>query len=156
MRTAWRICKARHAASAFDGYGAKLNGGRWNSPGVATVYTASVAAQAMLEMLVHADATILSLSYVLVPVGIEDRFVTALDRSVLPSDWADDQSATRIVGDEWVATASSVALAVPSAILNTDVNYLLNPAHADMRHLRIGRPEPLIIDDRLKRLFAKT
>ena len=155
MRTAWRICKAKRAATAFDGYGAGLNGGRWNSPGVAMVYTASVAAQAMLEMLVHADATILSLSYVLIPVRFDDKYVTRLDRAVLGPDWTGDQNVTRRLGDAWIAGAASVALAVPSAILNTDVNYLLNPSHGDMRHLDIGRPEPLVIDDRLKQLFVK-
>lgn len=155
MRTAWRICKARHAATAFDGYGARLNGGRWNSPGVPMVYTASVAAQAMLEMLVHADAAILSLSYVLIPARFDDKRVTRLDRSTLAHDRADDQDVTRRVGDAWVSSSSSAVLAVPSAILNTDDNYLINPAHGDMRHIEIGKPEPLVIDDRLKRLFAK-
>ena len=28
------------------------------------------------------------------------------------------------------------------------------PRHTDMRHVRIGKPEPLVIDDRLKRLFG--
>ena len=156
MRTAWRICKAKHAGTAFDGYGARMYGGRWNSPGVPMVYAASVAAQAMLEMLVHADATILSLSYVLIPVRIADRLVTRLDRSALPADWADDQAATRALGDAWAVGRASVAWAVPSAILNTDDNYLLNPSHPDMRRVDIGSPEPLVIDDRLKRLFVKT
>jgi RES domain-containing protein len=31
--TAWRIVKARHTANAFDGEGARVEGGRWNSPG---------------------------------------------------------------------------------------------------------------------------
>ena len=155
MKTAWRICKAKHATTAFDGYGAKMYGGRWNSPGVPMVYTASVAAQAMLEMLVHADATILSLSYVLIPVSIEDRYITRLDRSILPSNWTNNRNATRQLGDAWVTEAASVVLSVSSAVLATDDNYLLNPAHRDMKHLKIGKPQPLLIDDRLKRLFVR-
>ena len=29
----WRLLKTKHAAHAFDGEGARLYGGRWNSPG---------------------------------------------------------------------------------------------------------------------------
>ena len=42
MPQAWRIVKAKHAASAFSGKGAADSGGRWNSRGVAVVY-ASIA-----------------------------------------------------------------------------------------------------------------
>ena len=37
--TTWRIVKARHADGAFDGEGARSEGGRWNSPGTPVVYT---------------------------------------------------------------------------------------------------------------------
>jgi len=40
MPKSWRILKSAHAATAFDGEGARLYGGRWNSPGTAVVYTA--------------------------------------------------------------------------------------------------------------------
>ena len=155
MRTGWRICKAKHAATAFDGYGARRFGGRWNSPGVAMVYTASVAAQAMLEMLVHADATLVSLSYVLIPVRFDDALLTRVDPATLPSTWATHERVTRKVGDGWIAAAASAVLAVPSAILNTDDNYLLNPAHPDFPKLEIGKPEDLAIDERIRRLFNK-
>ena len=35
MLRAWRIVKSKHVASAFDGEGARIIGGRWNSPGTA-------------------------------------------------------------------------------------------------------------------------
>jgi RES domain-containing protein len=40
-------------------------------------------------------------------------------------------------------------LAVPSAIVPRETNYLLNPAHPDFRRLRIGRPEPFSLDPRM-------
>jgi RES domain-containing protein len=53
MPEAWRIVKARHAATAFSGKGAADNGGRWNSRGVAVVYASITKSLAVLESLVH-------------------------------------------------------------------------------------------------------
>ena len=57
MTRAWRIIKSRFAAEAFSGEGARLYGGRWNSPGTAMVYTAGSVSLATLELLVHLDNT---------------------------------------------------------------------------------------------------
>lgn len=156
MTTAWRICKAKYAATAFDGQGAKATGGRWNPPGTAVVYASAAASQAVLEILAHADSTILSLSYVLIPVQFDDSLVSVIDPATLPSNWFDDQSATRDIGAAWVRSSTSAILRVPSAILSVEHNYLLNPAHADFRQVQIGPPQPLMIDERIRNLFAST
>ena len=53
MRTGWRIVKTKYAAQAFDGEGARLYGGRWNSPGLRMVYNSENVALAALEILRH-------------------------------------------------------------------------------------------------------
>ena len=55
MPRAWRLVKARHAAGAFDGEGARLHGGRWNSRGARVVYVSSSRSLAALELLVHLE-----------------------------------------------------------------------------------------------------
>jgi hypothetical protein len=50
--TAYRITKARFAASIWSGNGARDHGGRWNSKGVSVVYTAQNRSLAALEQLV--------------------------------------------------------------------------------------------------------
>jgi RES domain-containing protein len=144
-----------HSANAFDGRGAKLSGGRWNSAGKGVVYTAAAASQALLEMLVHADATIISLSYVLIPVTFDEKLVTILDRNILPNDWRVNQLSTRRLGDAWLDSAKSVILSVPSAILDVDQNFLINLTHPDMKQLTMGSPQPLTIDARIKAIYAK-
>ena len=42
MPEAWRIVKARHAATAFSGEGAQKSGGRWNSRGIAVALPRTV------------------------------------------------------------------------------------------------------------------
>ena len=50
MRVA-RLAKRKYAT--LDGEGAKISGGRWNSPGTALAYTASCSALCALEYLSH-------------------------------------------------------------------------------------------------------
>lgn len=52
-------------------------------------------------------------------------------------------------GSAWLRAARSAVLEVPSAIVSTEKNYLLNPSHRDFSKLRIGRPLPFVFDPRL-------
>jgi RES domain-containing protein len=151
LLTAWRIVKKRHAANPFDGEGARLFGGRWNSPGVAVVYAASTRSLATLEMAVHFDRATLLASFVLIPCEFGDRLVTAVDRGVLPSQWrlAPPSPALAAIGDAWVKRAQSAVLAVPSAIIEEETNFLLSPAHPDFSQITIGQPQDFEFDQRL-------
>ncbi len=151
MLTAWRIVKKRYAANAFDGEGARLSGGRWSSPGVPVVYVASTRSLAALEMAVHLDRSTLLASFVLIPCHFDERLVTAVDRSRLPAYWRRDPPPPELagVGDAWVKEARSAVLAVPSAIIDEETNFLLNPVHPDFSQIRIGDPQEFEFDQRL-------
>ena len=146
-----RIVKARHAAQAFSGEGAKRFGGRWNGPGVAMVYTAGSASLAILEMLVHLPAHELLKRYVLFDVTFDDSLVTAIHPATLPRVWrrSPPPIAVQHIGDKWIAGGRSVILRVPSVVVPTESNYLLNPAHPDFATLVIGPRHAVQIDPRL-------
>ena len=72
MSTFFRLVKARYADQAFDGEGAKLSGGRWNSKGVAVVYAADSIALAALELLIHLHSHEILNSYRLYRIEIGD------------------------------------------------------------------------------------
>jgi RES domain-containing protein len=149
--TAWRIVKARHAAQAFDGEGARVGGGRWNSPGTAIVYTSQSAALAALELLVHLGRSSTLLAYVTIPCTFDEGLVTRVDRSRLPRKWRSYPAPPelQVIGDEWVRNGTSAVLDVPSAVIETDSNYLLNPRHRDFRAIRVMAPQPFEFDLRL-------
>jgi RES domain-containing protein len=150
--TAWRIAKRKHARTAFTGEGARLFGGRWNNPGTSIVYTAQSQSLAVLEMLVHLDSPALLEKYVLFEVGIDDSLIAHVDPSQLPRDWRVDPSPprARAIGDDWTDSAASAVLRVPSALIPTENNFLLNPRHKDFPSLHIGKPMPFRFDRRLK------
>ena len=148
---AWRIVQRRFVKSAFTGEGARRFGGRWNSPGRVAVYTAASQALAALEMLVHLETQQLLQEYVAIPVAIPEKFIHRVRLFDLPRNWnaypATD--ATRALGDEWIARAASPALQVPSTVIPSEHNFLLNPAHGHFRKLRIGKARRFRFDPRL-------
>lgn len=149
---AYRIVKDRLAKDAFTGEGARLYGGRWNSPGRPVVYTASSASLAMLEMLVHLEARDLLRKYVLMEVEFHDSLVTAVNPQSLPGDWRSSPPAPEVqqFGDDWAASNNSAVLRVPSVIVPRESNYLLNPRHPQYGEITIGKKQPIEFDPRLK------
>lgn len=153
MIRAYRLCKTRHAATAFSGEGARINGGRWNSPGKAVVYTASSLSLATLEVLVHLeDPEVFGNLFSWASLEIPPYTLETLPLETLAAGWNNDSSRiSRAIGDAWLRETRSAALAVPSAVTPGEWNYLLNPAHPDLPKILIGPPQTFRPDPRLLR-----
>lgn len=149
---AWRIVRAKLAANAFDGEGARLFGSRWTSPGVRVVFAAESRALAMLEMLVHLGDEWSHLRYVLFEVDIDERDVERLDDATLPAEWRRFPAphGLRALGDAWAASKRSLAWSVPSAVVPQERNLVLNPAHPRFAELAPRGPVPIDLDPRLR------
>ncbi len=67
-----------------------------------------------------------------------------------PSNWrALGSPEAASAGGHWLRSKGSAALLrVPSALVPREVNYLVNPKHADSSRLIVGDPEPLERDAR--------
>ena len=145
----YRIIKTKWAASAFDGEGARRNGGRWNSVGTRMVYTAGSRSLAALEVLVHLEGP--ARGYSLVQCEFPESFVEELAAAKLPAAWRASPAAPALaaLGDGWVARGSSVVLSVPSVVTPEERNYLLNPLHPRFAQVTIHAPEPFPYDERL-------
>lgn len=137
---------------AFDGEGARIEGGRWNSPGTPMVYTSESAALAALELLVHLGQGPILSAYVLIPCRFDEGLLTRLDRSRLPRDWRSYPAPPelRSMGERWAKRGESAVLEVPSAIIDTESNYLINPRHKDFRAIDVMKPVAFEFDARLR------
>jgi RES domain-containing protein len=145
----FRIADGRHPI--WDGTGAALIGGRWNSPGKPVIYGSLGFACAMLEILAHASIGRIPSThrYVLadVPEGIS---VERHDAAILPDGWdAESLAVSRKFGDQWLTECRSLVLLVPSVVARIEFNALVNPAHPEATYLKISEPEPVIWDRRL-------
>lgn len=150
MPDGWRLVKSIHAATAFSGEGAARHAGRWNSYGRRVVYASASRALAILETLVHLDLPIRH-HYALVQFTFAESLLRPLTLNSLPPDWRADppSRSSQRLGDLWLTTQRSAILAVPSAVIPAEVNYLLNPAHPDFTKIAIGKPEAFTLDPRL-------
>ncbi|MDQ6827530.1 MAG: RES family NAD+ phosphorylase [Gemmatimonadota bacterium] len=145
----WRIANARYPA--LDGEGARLWGGRWNSPGRPVVYTSSTAALAVLEKLVWVDPDDvpddLELFELFLPDAVTHERIDAPD---LPDGWTEAGSPVCIErGDAWLAAMTAAVLVVPSAVLPEETNALINPRHPEARLARVLSSRLFSFDVRL-------
>ncbi|MGH9459477.1 MAG: RES family NAD+ phosphorylase [Thermoanaerobaculia bacterium] len=150
-RRVWRMVKRMRAAGAFDGEGAQRTGGRWNSPGTPVVYTAEHISLAALELLVHLERAAVLDSYVVLPCDLPDSSVETLDRRLLPRHWRTSPAPAELqrLGDAWARARRSVALEVPSAVVELEHNVLLNPQHPDFAKVQFGDAFSFAFDPRL-------
>lgn len=129
--TAFRLVKRKFQESAFDGEGARLYGGRWNSPGNACVYVASSESLALLEIMVHLESYRMLNAYALLRLTLPKQSILSVGTEDLPENWreAPAPAETADLGDGWLASGQSLALALPSGVVPRELNYMLNPAH---------------------------
>jgi len=149
--TGWRIVTKEKAASAFDGEGARLYGGRWNSAGVPMVYASEHQSLAALEVRVHIDKTGMRKLYKCFAFQFDENLMEKLRVASLPRDWQQEPPPPSLqqLGDNWVKTGRSVILAVPSVVIPKELNYLISPRHPVFAKLKFQPPTDFAFDQRL-------
>ena len=134
----------------LSGNGASIYGSRWNSPGRQLIHASEYISLCMLESLVHFDKNSIPdnqyLMHISIP-GIEDP--KEMQHVKLKKDWQLYIEYTRWMGDQFIKAGGNLALKVPSAIVEQEYNFLINPLHADFKKVKISRTELLHLDTRL-------
>lgn len=147
----YRIERKKHIDTTLKGVGASLTEGfRWNSLNTCLVYTSKSRALAMLEVSVHLDLSEdLPTDRYYVEINIPDD-VEILELRVedLPKNWNAKPPIleTQFIGDDFVNGKSAAVLKVPSSIVPSEFNYLINPNHSDASKISIISKTQLIFD----------
>ena len=147
----YRLCRKNYAHD-LSGRGAEISGGRWNSKGVAALYTSSSRALCVMEILVHVPAGIIPKDYYLISIEFpDDILIKTIDVKKLPANWASNpiSAVTQRIGDTFFSGQKELVLKVPSAIIKDDWNYLINPTHKDFHQVKDLSSEPFGFDARL-------
>jgi len=107
---------------------------------------------AMLESLVQDEP--LRARYVMVSATLPKNLkIERVTPNQLPADWRDLEARENLqaIGTDWARRRSSSVLAVPSVVIPTETNYLLNPPHPSFARIEIGKPKAFVTDLRLIR-----
>lgn len=150
----FRLSKSKFSGD-LSGRGAEKAGGRWNSKGVAVIYTSETRALCSTEVAVHTPLGNMPLDYVITSIEIPDSIrIKELSKKELPADWKmlPHSHSTQQIGDQFVSEKKHLVLKVPSAVVQGEFNYLINPRHKDFSYISIKGTEPFSFD---KRLFIR-
>ena len=119
------------------------------------LYTSASLSLAALEIVVNLSSNNLDKSLFCTEIEFPENLeVTSLE--ALPDNWNafpySDQTVS--IGSKFIEE-NGLCLKVPSAIIPTEYNYLLNPLHDDFHKVKFLDARPLILDKRLVRNVIK-
>lgn len=146
----WRVSNKRYADSAFTGEGARLWGGRFNSPGTPAVYASGSLSLALLEILVQTSDRSYLDKMILFRVDIPQQLIHTPSRNELPNQWNRIPAGkiSQVFGDSWIVSRTSPVLRVPSVVVPQEFNYVINPQHDLFDKINISEPRSLPLDSR--------
>ena len=145
----YRITK-RTRANDLTGTGAALYPGRWNKQGTPVIYAGESKEIALLENLVHIPP-MLTPELDIVTLEIPGDSITELKPDDLPSNWYRFPAPTVLskIGQDWVDENESLFLKVPSSIIHSVSNYILNCKHPWFGSVKILEQKAFYLDTRL-------
>jgi RES domain-containing protein len=94
---------------------------------------------------------VLGHSSVVYRVEIPESLVAEIDPGALPTNWAAPIAPARLsaIGDAWLDEREKPVLRVPSAVVLSEPNFILNPEHPHFSRLSIGPEQRYAFDSRL-------
>lgn len=147
----YRLSKEKYKED-LSGMGAEKFGGRWNSKGTRMVYTSDSRALAKLEVAVNVALHRIPKNYFLTIIEIPDTEVADYNMKLLEGkNWKNNPPIkfTQSEGDNFVKSATHLALKVPSAVVEGDFNFIVNPEHSNINSIKIVSSEKFSFDMRL-------
>lgn len=149
----YRIGQTKYAG---DRKGSGVDG-RWNPVGQYVIYTGGSLALSCLEKLVHSSGTSLyagnfSVTIYTIPDKLKIKEITLGQLHRYDTEWHKvlNYPYTQAIGDVWLQGRETAVLKVPSAIIDLEYNYLLNPAHPEFDKIKIKEIKSFLFDRRLK------
>jgi RES domain-containing protein len=144
----YRLVRCNYAD--LSGTGSRLFGGRWNSEGRSLVYLTSSRSLGVLEALAHLNPTNLPIDYCMMTIEAPDN-ILVIDLKALPKNWHEfpEPNSLKQFGNAFLQENKYLFLKVPSAIVQEEFNYLMNPLHPKATEVKVLSVQPFHFDPRL-------
>ncbi|MEO6637454.1 MAG: RES family NAD+ phosphorylase [Ginsengibacter sp.] len=148
---AYRLATPQYAAD-LSGEGALIYGGRWNPVGFKALYTSESISLCLLKILARTRVKNTPVDYQLITLEFPENLLTVIKVSQLKEGWKSHVEYTQWIGEEFLKHNKSLVMQVPSAIVEKENNFILNPLHKDFSKLKIKESEALNLDKRLRQI----
>ena len=149
----YRITGAKHSGD-LTGTGAAVYGGRWNRKGTRVLYTGETKEIALLESIVHMPLMIVP-ELKIITLEIPDSSIMRIRAGGLPENWYEYPAPAILseIGEKWVKEGKTVALMVPSCVIHSANNVVLNCRHPEYARVNLTDSKEFHFDTRLKRIM---
>lgn len=148
----YRFSRKEHGGD-LSGKGAELYGGRWNSKGVPVTYCSESRALAVTEIVAYTPPGLIPEGYVLNIIEAPDdpSLICVVKTEDLPGDWKKypHRKETKFLGDTFLKENGCLMVKVPSALVDGEFNYLLNPRHPRFLEIKLLEVLPFNFNERL-------
>lgn len=146
----YRITKSKYADD-ISGNGASSYPGRWNKKGTRVLYTGSTKEIALLETIVHLPP-MMSPSLDILTIEVPNDSSSEYLVSDLPANWAHFPAPTILsdMGQKWIEELGTLYLKVPSSIIHSSINVIINCQHPRFEEVKLIDRRPFNFDSRLK------
>ena len=145
----YRLASSNYA-NDISGEGASIYGGRWNPVGIKALYASQNISLCILEILgkntKENQSSRLPAYYYRIAGSSYDH--NRLAR--LKPGWKQHIEYTQWIGEEFLKEDKSLVMQVPSAIVEKENNFLVNPLHKDFSRVKTISIEALDLDKRLQ------
>jgi RES domain-containing protein len=145
----YRLTPKKYATD-LSGMGAKLYGGRWNRVGISILYTSENLSLSVLENIVHINNPTLLPTFRAITIEIPDSF-KEYSTDDFSDNWREQEGFENLrkLTDNFVEKREFLAMKVPSAIIEMEYNFLINPQHPLFKDISIIKQQDFSFDQRL-------
>ena len=148
----YRIVKSEIRSRDLSGRGAFIEGGRWNNPGTFALYTSMNSSLAILEILVHFDASDFPPNMFVMKIEVRDTSpIYDFPDQDLPTDWRNTGNfELKAIGEKILNENKFLGIRARSAVNPEEFNLVLNPLFPGFAEMvTIKSVHPYDVDERL-------
>ncbi|MBW3544212.1 MAG: RES domain-containing protein [Bacteroidetes bacterium] len=148
----YRFSRKEHGGD-LSGKGAERYGGRWNSKGFPVIYCSESRALAITEIIAYTPPGLIPEGYVLNIIEAPDQssLLHSITTESLPEHWKKYPygKETKALGDALLKAKKHLLLKVPSALVQGEHNFLINPLHPEFNGVKLLEILPFNFNERL-------
>lgn len=133
------------------GEGTFKYGGRWTPEGHYTIYASESRALSSCEFMINNNISEkpleLSIMEIRIPKSVK---INNINKEALPCGWSKPlTNFCKDIGKEWLKKEKYCVLKVPSAYIEEEFNYLINPFHEEYKKIKFCKPSKFLLSEKI-------